>query len=107
MSKKSILCYIFFMIDLHTHSTASDGIYSPEDLVQKAQDRNIKVLALTDHDTIDGLKEAKKAFSALERYYSGTLCAEKIKEEIESSIMIQRMLSKAQEIFANNILSRF
>lgn len=50
------------------------------------------------------LKEAKKAFSALERYYSGTLCAEKIKEEIESSIMIQRMLSKAQEIFANNIL---
>ena len=61
MSKKSILCYIFFMIDLHTHSTASDGIYSPEDLVQKAQDRNIKVLALTDHDTIDGLKEAKKA----------------------------------------------
>lgn len=49
------------MIDLHTHSTASDGIYSPEDLVKKACDHNIKVLALTDHDTIDGLKEAKKA----------------------------------------------
>lgn len=49
------------MIDLHTHSTASDGIYSPEDLVKKAFDHNIKVLALTDHDTVDGLREAKKA----------------------------------------------
>lgn len=49
------------MIDLHTHSTASDGVYSPGELVQRAADRNIKVLALTDHDTVDGLREAKKA----------------------------------------------
>lgn len=61
MSKKSNLCYIFFMIDLHTHSTASDGTYTPAELVKKAADHNIKVLALTDHDTIDGLREAKKA----------------------------------------------
>lgn len=49
-------------------------------------------------------KEAKKAFGAIEDYYSGKLEAESIKAKIEPSIMIQRMLSKAQEIFANNIV---
>lgn len=48
--------------------------------------------------------EAKKAFGAIEDYYAGKLEAESIKAKIESSIMIQRMLSKAQEIFANNIV---
>lgn len=48
--------------------------------------------------------EAKRAFLAIEHYYEGTLAAEKIKREIEPSIMIQRMLSKASEIFENNIL---
>lgn len=49
-------------------------------------------------------REAKRAFTAIKRYYEGSLSAELIKAEIESSIMIQRMLSKALEIFANNIL---
>ena len=53
------------MIDLHTHSSASDGQYSPADLVQKAFDRNIKVLALTDHDTTSGLQEAKQKANEL------------------------------------------
>ena len=49
------------MIDLHTHSTASDGSYSPTDLIKLASSRGIRKLALTDHDTIDGLNEARAA----------------------------------------------
>lgn len=45
-------------VDLHTHSTASDGQYSPSELVQLARERGIETLALTDHDTLDGLDEA-------------------------------------------------
>lgn len=48
--------------------------------------------------------EAKKAFDAIASYYSGTLKAEDIKALIEPSVMIQRMLSKAKEIFDNNIV---
>ena len=48
------------MIDLHTHSTASDGELSPKDLVSLAIEKDIDVLALTDHDTFDGIKEGKK-----------------------------------------------
>lgn len=49
------------MIDLHTHSTASDGTFSPGDLVNKAVSKKLKVLAITDHDTVAGLEEATKA----------------------------------------------
>ena len=49
------------MIDLHTHSTASDGQYSPAELVEKAYNSGVSVLALTDHDTVAGLKEAQDA----------------------------------------------
>lgn len=48
------------MIDLHTHSTASDGQYTPIELVQLAKKAGITVLALTDHDTTAGLYEAYK-----------------------------------------------
>jgi len=44
--------------DFHSHSTASDGFYSPTDLVQRAMTAGIKVLSLTDHDTTAGLSEA-------------------------------------------------
>lgn len=46
------------MIDLHTHSTASDGQYSPSQLIEKAAKNGIHTIALTDHDTTFGLKEA-------------------------------------------------
>ncbi|KOR29703.1 phosphoesterase [Achromatium sp. WMS1] len=45
--------------DLHTHSTASDGTLSPNELIQRAVSVEIDVLALTDHDTLDGLAEAQ------------------------------------------------
>lgn len=44
--------------DLHTHSTASDGQYTPAELAGLAKQRGIEVLAVTDHDTIDGVPEA-------------------------------------------------
>ncbi|WP_338087606.1 PHP domain-containing protein [Mailhella massiliensis] len=47
-------------IDLHTHSTASDGTDSPADLVRKAAQAHLAVLALTDHDTLAGLDEAEE-----------------------------------------------
>ncbi|MFP4084766.1 MAG: PHP domain-containing protein [Desulfonatronovibrio sp.] len=48
-------------IDLHTHSTASDGTYTPFELVRLARNINLKAIALTDHDTTGGLNEALKA----------------------------------------------
>ena len=49
------------MIDLHIHTTASDGQYSPTELIQKAASKKITTLAITDHDTVAGLKEGKLA----------------------------------------------
>jgi predicted metal-dependent phosphoesterase TrpH len=46
------------MIDLHTHSTASDGSLSPAALVRAAKEQGLSALALTDHDTTGGLEEA-------------------------------------------------
>ena len=48
------------LIDLHTHSTASDGTDSPVELVRKAAQAHLGVLALTDHDTLSGLDEAEE-----------------------------------------------
>ncbi|RKX87205.1 MAG: hypothetical protein DRP70_08945 [Spirochaetes bacterium] len=48
------------MIDLHTHSNASDGELSPSELVKLAGETGITALALTDHDTMSGLSEAEK-----------------------------------------------
>ena len=47
--------------DLHCHSTVSDGLLSPSELVARAAERGVKFLALTDHDDVDGLQEAAQA----------------------------------------------
>lgn len=49
------------MIDLHCHSYFSDGALSPADLVQKAQNQQLKCFSLTDHDTVAGYEELNKA----------------------------------------------
>ena len=49
------------MIDLHCHSYFSDGTFSPEEIVIKAKKRGLRAIALTDHDTIDGLEEFQQA----------------------------------------------
>ena len=49
------------LTDLHTHSFASDGTMSPSEIVRMAKDVSLASIALTDHDTIDGLAEFKEA----------------------------------------------
>ena len=53
-------------IDLHTHSTASDGIYSPTELLHRAKAIGLHILALTDHDTTGGIVEAAEVASKLD-----------------------------------------
>ncbi len=53
------------MIDLHTHTTASDGSLSPQELVRLAKESGLTAVAVTDHDNTDGLSEARKAGQAL------------------------------------------
>ncbi|MDD2509710.1 MAG: PHP domain-containing protein [Syntrophomonas sp.] len=48
------------LYDLHTHTTASDGLLSPTELLGKASEMRLPGLAITDHDTIDGLEEARR-----------------------------------------------
>lgn len=48
-------------IDLHCHSTASDGVLSPTKLLVHAASLGVSILALTDHDAVDGLGEAREA----------------------------------------------
>jgi predicted metal-dependent phosphoesterase TrpH len=47
------------LIDLHVHSNISDGTYSPSEVVKLAADRGVGVMALTDHDTVEGVVEAE------------------------------------------------
>jgi len=47
--------------DLHIHSTASDGVLTPSELVRLALDEGLSVIALTDHDTLDGVGAAQEA----------------------------------------------
>lgn len=48
-------------IDLHSHSIVSDGLLTPAELIARAASRGIRVLALTDHDDVAGLNEAREA----------------------------------------------
>lgn len=47
------------MIDLHSHTTASDGTSSPAELIAEAKAAGIRILAITDHDTFDGWQQAR------------------------------------------------
>jgi 3',5'-nucleoside bisphosphate phosphatase len=55
----------FWPVDLHAHTTASDGVLSPEKLVELAAERRIEVLAVTDHDTVDAIAPSSVRASAL------------------------------------------
>jgi predicted metal-dependent phosphoesterase TrpH len=52
-------------VDLHCHSTASDGVLAPSVVVERAHARGVGLLALTDHDTLEGLPEARLAAAGL------------------------------------------
>jgi predicted metal-dependent phosphoesterase TrpH len=56
-------------VDLHTHTTASDGRLTPEEMVQRAVEKGIQFLSITDHDTIAGIErgiDATKLFPSLQ-----------------------------------------
>lgn len=55
-------------IDLHVHSTASDGSLKPSELVNYAVAKNLSYFALTDHDTVDGIDEALKEADRINYY---------------------------------------
>lgn len=57
--------YTQLPIDMHCHSTRSDGTFSPTEVVQKAYDKGVKVLSLSDHDTVLGLQEARQTAESL------------------------------------------
>ncbi len=48
------------LIDLHTHTTSSDGDLSPQELIRLAIDKRIGIIAITDHDTIEGIKKVNR-----------------------------------------------
>lgn len=50
--------------DLHTHTSCSDGTFAPEGLVKRAAERGVRGLAVTDHDTVEGVAEAQRASEA-------------------------------------------
>jgi predicted metal-dependent phosphoesterase TrpH len=49
------------LVDFHTHSHFSDGVLAPAALVERARERGVRTLALTDHDTVAGLAQARAA----------------------------------------------
>jgi 3',5'-nucleoside bisphosphate phosphatase len=51
-------------IDLHAHTTASDGTYTPAELIEEAARRGVRVLAVTDHDSTEGVPPALAAAAA-------------------------------------------
>ena len=57
--------YTTLPIDLHCHSSCSDGTLSPFEVVQKAHSKGVKILALSDHDTVLGINEARQTAESL------------------------------------------
>lgn len=58
-------------VDLHCHTTASDGVLSPTEIVARAISQGVDVLAITDHDNCDGLAEAQQAAADQLKLISG------------------------------------
>lgn len=52
-------------VDLHLHSTASDGTRSPFELIELAAERNLSIIAITDHDTFDGISHGMEAADSM------------------------------------------
>ena len=46
-------------LDLHVHTTASDGQYAPKEMIHMAKEKELSYIAITDHDTAEGIAEAR------------------------------------------------
>ena len=53
------------LIDMHIHTNYSDGEYSPKEIIKKAKLANLKIIAITDHDTIEGNKHLPKTITGI------------------------------------------
>lgn len=53
-------------VDLHTHTTCSDGLLTPTELVEQARSIPLRALGITDHDSVQGIEEARRAADGLE-----------------------------------------
>ncbi len=69
-------------VDLHVHTSFSDGQYTPEEAVCRAENRGLNGLAITDHDTVDGVEPALKRARRLELVPGLELSTETEDEEI-------------------------
>ena len=56
---------VFLKPDLHCHSRQSDGVFEPSELAKRAHDRGVDLWALTDHDDVSGVAQARQAASSL------------------------------------------
>ena len=54
-------------IDLHVHTNASDGTCTPSEVVEKALQIGLSAIAITDHDTVSGIKEAKQYLKSINK----------------------------------------
>ena len=59
------------MIDLHIHSTYSDGSYSVKEILQEAESKKLEYIAITDHDCINAYKELENM--DIKDYYKGNI----------------------------------
>lgn len=101
------------LVDLHLHSTYSDGRYTPTELVQVAVYRNIRVIALTDHDSWNGYKEAALEADRLNRRYaelidaynSWEIALSVIKTELAGKVKLaeaKSLTNTAFDVFTDN-----
>ena len=74
---------IIMLLDLHIHTTASDGQYTPSEIVSMAIEKKLSVIAITDHDTVSGIAEGRaKAQELGIRFIPGVEISTQEKEEI-------------------------
>jgi hypothetical protein len=71
---------VAYPIDLHTHSVRSDGMYEPAEVVRRAAERGVRILSLSDHDTLAG---AAEAIAAGDRYGVRVIPAMELNTESE------------------------
>ena len=92
------------LIDLHTHSTASDGSFSPREVVELAKKQGLKALALTDHDTLSGLFEAEEKAKELDmEFVRGCELSAKF---LDTDVHVFRALSSERQQFIGRLGKR-
>ncbi|MFA6844498.1 MAG: PHP domain-containing protein [Sphaerochaetaceae bacterium] len=90
------------LCDLHAHTTVSDGSFSPSELIAYAKQKQAKALAITDHDTIDGLDEAAECARAIDQEFIPGIEITTNREECEIHI-IGLFIDYHEKKFANAV----